>query len=137
MSDEIKRALTADEWASRQFRDAGAAEISLEHGKVLGRPVEPEILCIGNDQYETYSQFTTARHRHALAALALHGQPFGFTWEMVDAIRDAGRRLDGHFVSATSHPPGSMIPRAYAAGPGAYLSAIADRIAALLPPREK
>ncbi len=26
---------------------------------------------------------------HATAALCLHGKPFGFTWEMLDALRDA------------------------------------------------
>lgn len=54
--------------------------------------------------------------RHALAALALHGQPFGFTWGHVDALREV-------IADAT----GANL------GP---LHDLADRIAALLPPRE-
>lgn len=49
--------------------------------------------------------------RHAFAARALHGQPFGFTWEDVDTLRES--------------PPDESL-----------LDAIADRVAALLPPRE-
>lgn len=49
---------------------------------------------------------------HALAALALHGQPFGFTWEDVDWLES----LEGC---------------------GLHVVSLRDRIAALLPPREE
>ena len=58
---------------------------------------------------------------HALAALMLHGQPFGFTWEDVDALRrmapTATRFVSGHQAWS-------------------QLLSLADRIAALLSPRE-
>lgn len=51
--------------------------------------------------------------RHWLGAVALQGQPFGFTWADVEALR-------------------AWDPRNYEA----ELRNLADRIAALLPPRE-
>lgn len=53
--------------------------------------------------------------RHALAALALHGQTFGFTREDVEALRS---------LSADLHPNNEPF------------YSLADRIAALLPPEE-
>lgn len=52
--------------------------------------------------------------RHALAALALHDQPFGFAWADVDMLREAAE------VQWT---------------PEKELLELMDRIAALLPPR--
>lgn len=57
---------------------------------------------------------------HAKAALALHEQPFGFTWAHVDTIHGAARHIER--ISGSS-------------GGVAGLLAVADRIAALLPPR--
>lgn len=54
--------------------------------------------------------------RHGVAALALHGQPFGFTWEDVDYIRMA------------TTPPGDWRRQ------DDTLMRIAAKIAALLPP---
>ncbi|MSP63224.1 MAG: hypothetical protein EXR72_23365 [Myxococcales bacterium] len=59
-----------------------------------------------------------ARHLHA--ALCLYGQPFGFTWEDVDGLRALAESLGG-----TIHNPESVAP----------LRDLADRIAAMLPPR--
>lgn len=52
-----------------------------------------------------------------LAGKALHGQPFGFTWDDVDALRATAAVFGG-------------------GGAGPTLSSLADRITALLPPRE-
>lgn len=52
--------------------------------------------------------------RHALAALCLHGQPFGFTQEDVDAVLVAADEADMD-----------------------ELQSVADRIEALLPPRKE
>ena len=54
---------------------------------------------------------------HALAALALHGQPFGFTWDDVELLRMFGN--------------GDPMPHIRQ-----QCNDLADRIAALLPPRE-
>ncbi len=78
MPDDVKPALTAEEWEGERFetcgadtydltawRDAGAYHISAAH---CGCEISRE-------------------HFHKLAALALHGQPFGFTREDVWWIR--------------------------------------------------
>lgn len=57
----------------------------------------------------------TIKGRHAHAAIALNGQPFGFTWNDVDDLR------------ATAHSS----PAAFAE----RITNLADRIEALLPPR--
>lgn len=57
--------------------------------------------------------------RHAAAALCLHGQPFGFTWKDVDALRWA--------LEFVMPPDGD--DRSLA------LRSLADRVGALLPPR--
>ena len=87
MSDDVKPALTPEEWAG-QLRDPHGLDID----GMRGRP-------------------------HAVAALCLHGQPFGFTWGDVRELDDAVERLCevGHVdVAAVMH--------------------IRDRIEALLPP---
>lgn len=58
---------------------------------------------------------------HGTAALLLHGQPFGFTWEDVDTLR---YEAESEWLGVSSPNPGDI------------LSSIADRIGALLPPRE-
>jgi hypothetical protein len=77
MSEQTKKqpALTPEEW-----RDTGAGHdwraVTIEGGEVA---VHGEMQTIS----------VPSELRHALAALALHGQPFGFTHEMVDALEDA------------------------------------------------
>ena len=58
---------------------------------------------------------------------ALHGQPFGFTWEMVDALR----------MSVVGYRSGDFNGfNSWNDEQAALLEAAADCIAALLPPRE-
>lgn len=109
MTDEIKPALTAEDWASRGM---------------LGNAQVGTARLIGDDLYADELPFR-GRRRHALAALALHGQPFGFTWEDVDALQ---RVIDDY--DPTNFPqPSSGVPRR-------VLVLLRARIAALLPPRE-
>ena len=56
--------------------------------------------------------------RHALAALALHGQPFGFTWDDVEKLQEMP---DGTGYASIDDPE--------------WFASLIDRIAALLPPR--
>lgn len=65
------------------------------------------------------AQMRDESDRHALAALALHGQPFGFTWDMVDHLRGLAKMVERQGLEASP----------------IWTRAIADRIAALLPPR--
>ena len=86
----IEPALTAEEWAE---------------GAVI---------------YENLTDALGIGRRHSTAALCLHGQPFGFTWEDVAVLRDIaapdiGTPLEGDARALTS---------------------LADRIEALLPPED-
>lgn len=104
----IRPALSAEEWAVRSLslldpcavRDGvaifGAHATEVRH-KMTGASVV----------------LHTPEQRHAVAAHVLHGQPFGFTWDMVDDLR----------AYAADHDDTPRLLR------------IADRIAALLPPR--
>src|SRR3954469_4755503 len=64
MTPEIKPALTREEWESNKW----SAVVRLNQTEVYGD-----------------------RLRHAVAALALQGQPFGFTREDVNALRGLAR----------------------------------------------
>lgn len=64
---------------------------------------------------------------HAGAALLLHGQPFGFTWEDVDMVRVWASELEAMYDS---------IDELSAYDNWQRWKSLADRIAALLPPRE-
>lgn len=97
----IKPALTPDEWAGRAIQ-SGRGRARIADGGALEAEGELD-----------------ASRRHALAALALHGQPFGFTWKDVDLIRST-------VLADDFHSPDDWF----------VLQRLADRIAALLPPRE-
>ena len=93
---EVKPALMAEEWDMIQQMDVVICARLPRRDLLIDLPEEPAA-------------------RHATAAVALHGQPFGFTWEDVDGLR----------MVAQSH-------EAF----GSAIEDVADRIAALLPPRE-
>ena len=112
MSDSTRRpALTPDEWDGGENADATVALTRTRGGR----------LCVTLDN--GCSGLVTETDRHALAALALHGQPFGFTWADVDRVRRA------------------IIMERYEAVPDSderrALDDIAARLADLLPPREQ
>jgi len=95
-------ALTSEEWRNQVTRTRGGA---LRIVVDFGPPANTVQL---NDD---------PKMRHALAALALHGQPFGFRREDVAEIRKWAK-LDG------DHP-------------FSHMDRIAARIEALLPPEGK
>lgn len=68
-------------------------------------------------------------NRHGLAALALHGQPFGFTWADVDELAE----LDMVIQLIPNSTKGARADQRRAVEAVRSLQA---RIAALLPPRE-
>ena len=100
MSEKIEPALTPEEW-----------EPYTRH------LTEPAVLDADLILYEDGP--------HALAALMLHGQPFGFTWEDVDNLHSIAIK-DVPFVG----DDGELHTNP-------ELTNLADRIASLLPPREK
>jgi hypothetical protein len=72
----IRPALTDEEWAKRGKKDGVGGYVAIhEGGYVVG---------VGDDSGD---MATVGSHlRHALAALALYNQPFGFTQEGLDAL---------------------------------------------------
>lgn len=108
---EIQAALTPEEWA-RFAANMGRLDIEILKNLFDGRPHITIAFRVRNgDEIFSFEH----GERHALAALCLHGQPFGFTQEDVELLRrSAENELSG--------------------GTAERLSGLADRIAALLPP---
>lgn len=67
---------------------------------------------------------------HQVAALALDSQPLGFTWEMVRTLREVADAVSWETGMTPLPRPNLPDPRVI------ELTRIADRIAALLSPRE-
>jgi len=110
----IRPALTVDEWEQRaRFNADGDARFVL-----VGR---------GFDGYAGHAHLRDADEVpiayegdfHALAALALYGQPFGFTEGDVNLLRLAAQMEEECFGDERG---------------ARHFTSIADRIAALLPP---
>jgi hypothetical protein len=106
MSDEIKPALTPRQWQYEEVQDEDGDRMFgiSEHGDLR--------------VYPGYRDWFEGQERHALAALALHSTPQGFTWEDVDAVREALRDLSGWEQETADR-----------------LRTLATRIESLLPPR--
>jgi hypothetical protein len=114
MSDEIKPALTPEEWAGPYpiERHDWTAQVKRRGDGTHRLYLEVE-----------WSPIDERASLHALAALALHGQPFGFTWEMHDALYRQAQHRMGDTMQDTQDR--------------ARLLGVCRRIAALLPPREE
>ena len=95
----IKPALTAEEWAS-----------------VGGWRLDPDSW-VSVD----YVGWCEVENRHAMAAVCLHGQPFGFTREDVEVLKAAAQSVYSSMLSED------------ASEESAKLLSLADRIEALLP----
>lgn len=111
-NNELRPALTPEEWVSW----ADLRHVTREQGMRTDGGPRLEVHFDPNSVYAFRGD-----DRLALAALALYGQPFGFTWDDVDAVQEAAR------VVEDSSPDAPMIDE---------LDALAARIAALLPPRQ-
>jgi hypothetical protein len=108
MSDKVQPALTPEEWAGPVV--PGEPTVSRD-GECLHMHLYPQmdLLVVGEWGVDA---------RHALAALALHGQPFGFTWADVLLLQGMASFLAVHGMDDSG------------------MRDVAGRIAALLPPRE-
>lgn len=134
----VKPAMTAEEWArakdeSPLFLDGlevhqggrdgrGYAQGWCPHcGETVTIPehtmYDPP-KCCGIEWEWPGESVSVAQTDHATAALALHGQDFGFSWDDVDAVREAVEGAEGSGYDDRR------------------LVHLADRIAALLPPRD-
>jgi hypothetical protein len=111
----VKPALTPEEWQERQEYDPAHGDWGHEDCEVC-------------ELARRWFAGASPAERHAAAARALHGQPFGFTWEMVDLLRKIADEMH-EAINAGADAP--MVSET-----GVDVGTIADRIAALLPPRE-
>jgi hypothetical protein len=120
-AERTKPALTPAEWAGRCAQLTGSDDectVALSGGDLWIHD-GPRDAVLGESS-----------SLHALAALALDGQHFGFTWADVDVLLAEAERL--HRVERHLNTPTA---EARAAVPGRRLRDLAERIAALLPPR--
>lgn len=134
----VPPALTQEQWAERDYRprardidawdrekpERRAADDSTQHVAKIGISYDGCVTLMSR-AHEWVSVPPPARH--ALAALALEGQPFGFTHDDVDQLHHAADVLSA--AAGSTHE--STVPQPSAEA----LRALAGRIAALLPPR--
>jgi hypothetical protein len=112
-----------------------------------------------DEEYLSFESPTDPQHgtsfkvrRHAIGALALHGQPFGFTWDDVERHRAAAERAGSRWLlrrDRALREQGSGNEAGFYSSPEAIVEAdaideerrwhesMAERIAALLPPMER
>ena len=76
----VQPALTAKEWENkRYYAESGTGEMIVNMGKWNGT---------GFMAHSSIPEHGRSADRHAAAALCLHEQPFGFTREDVDDLKD-------------------------------------------------
>lgn len=111
MSESVQAALTAGEWARflSADKDRQVIQSDLNHELYAGHSCSRVALEEGED---------SVPRNHAIAAIALHGQPFGFTREDVEMLRRSADAAAKDFYQTW----------------GAEMYDLATRIAALLPP---
>lgn len=131
-------ALTKEEWAERCDGEPNTAGIT-EDGRMM--------LCAPDGT----QWFVGGHKRHVHAALALHGQPFGFSRADVRLLRELSRDYIGE-AEVSEHTQGTFRP-AQSADDGEYhrmwgknaaacrersaqCASLASRIEALLPPED-
>jgi len=128
---EIRPALTESEWRRQEveFVEDGDPKGWIASEGMFPVDGGEAVFTTGTVYIGTYEGCVSTEHgircgakeRHALAALALYGQPFGFTQEDVTLLYGIAH----HFQAF----PGD---RAYTN----RITALADRIAAMLPPND-
>lgn len=106
MADKITPALTSAEWI--QYGDDLAVMADWAADK---RPYGPD------------RRYTMEQKRHAVAALALHQQPFGFTAADLDLLGEVMK-----FYQHRGFPGDTALAE--------RIERVCDRISALLPPRD-
>lgn len=126
----VKPALTKEEWAAKAVTSRygdGLDSIGLDrYGRWIVWEAAPLGRGVGDERIFT-RRGERGRVSHALAALALRGQPFGFTREMVDAL------VSGLEV-AGNEGWGSY---SWSEEQGKLAEAAIENIRALLPPEDK
>lgn len=124
----MKPALTKEEWSrpsvivqAERYGEDGMPSHGHAAAEVYAYPNRIEVT---SHEYGAIAVIDTAEQRHALAALALHGQPFGFTRDDVDELRvvqswcSSQGDIDSPYMET-------------------WVRMLADRIEALLPPESE
>jgi hypothetical protein len=83
----VKPALTAEEWQLKAAR-RDDTNVGVDDTGTFGADNY-----VTNGQRDTLFSTDSPPARHAIAALALHGQPFGFTREDVSILRNLATQL--------------------------------------------
>jgi hypothetical protein len=119
----VQPALTPEEWkAPNVIRGSTRAGLS------KGQREQQELIIDNPSRPGSVSFHSDPQERHALAALALYGQTFGFTREDVEMLREEADDVVKEAFEAGERVAASRNPRALS------ILALADRISALLPP---
>ena len=122
----VEPALTAEEWAKGEYvRPSPSAKDLPTRIATL----EADGVDINGYVDYCYGVVVADRERHVLAALCLHGQPFGFTHEDVAMLRALSwwkEKFRGRAHGEYYDDIGTEADRC---------AALADRIEALLPPK--
>lgn len=122
MSDSIKPALSPEEWRAGVIRDdeGWACIRNPQPGNPNGDMPNNGWVRMSCEECITWLHGPRwLTRRHAVAALCLYGQPFGFTREDAEILREYADEIEDGFTRR-----------------GATLRSMADRIAALLPPEQ-
>ena len=125
MTDEIQPALTSEQWEHKALAPDRIGRTT--HWHLWGDDLEREKDCNGyNETVSIWSE-----ERHAIAALALHDRPYGFTHDDVALLQRAEN--DEAQWAYSYRGAGNGIAERHDQRAAAYRS-LASRIAALLPP---
>jgi hypothetical protein len=119
VSPNVPQALTAKEWSKRGFRRV----VDEENNDLQAAKIEDGNVYREHD--ENVDEWQRLEHPHAMAALCLYRQTYGFTREDVEILRAIGT---SQLVGGRNTDINRTI-RDRANG-------LADRIAALLPPSD-
>ena len=125
----LKPALTAEEWVSPSCNNGIEVYLRDDGGDLVQvfRSTEIDALCVTPDKGGRF--VLPPDEVHTLAAVCLHGQPFGFTQYDIEVIAWMVDMVDilGVALNQDEHKSARRC---------AIIRSIADRIEALLPPGE-
>jgi len=123
LNDTVQPALSAEEW------EKAHGDLNVDAGGNIFWG--DSVFCIDDDRraIDLLDRSGEFSRRHAVAALALHGQPFGFTHRDLEAL---SRCADDAERWAAQHGWGDPGDAGYKAMK--HVRTIRERIAALLPP---
>ena len=129
-TDLFTPALTAEEWRTAEVRREGKGTYEVD---VLALSPDGRSLRLASEA-DGELVVVPESERHAVAALALHGQPFGFTHQDVEDETDVADYCDA--MARQNEDAGQTAAAATFRALGRRHRVRAAKIAALLPPKE-